>query len=151
MNETFNILDIKCANELDEYDRNYVTKNNLKYLKYSEKYFNGFIGKSPPFSTLPEITNYIKKSLCLFEMIKYKQHKYILFMYDDDDTIRIACKIIQDMYNLKSFLNENLNFLKAYQRKVSETCEYLDDKIKKGNNKYKILFKKIQYINNNIM
>jgi hypothetical protein len=150
INKTFNILDIKLGVELDQYDRNYVTMHNLNYLKYSDDYFNGFIGNSAPFSTFPEVSNYIKKSLFLFERIKYKQHKYIIFIYDDDDLIKLSCKIIQDIYLLKSFLNENLKFLKAYQQKVNEIYEHLYNKIKKGNNKYKILFKKVQYINNNI-
>ena len=145
----FNILDIKLGVELDQYDRNYVTTHNLNYLKYSDDYFNGFIGNSA-ISTFPDVANYVRKSLFLFERIKYKQHKYIIFMYDDDDQIKLSCKIIQDIYLLKSFLNENLKFLKAYQKKVSDIYEYLDNKIKKGNHKYKRLFKKVKYINNNI-
>ena len=135
--------------ELDQHDRNYVTMHNLKDLKYTDDYVTSFINNSS-FSTFSDVSNYVKKSVFLFDRIKYKKYKYIKFIYDNDDIIKLLCKIIQDMYLFKFFFNKNLKFLKAYQQKVSETYEYLDNQIKEGNNKYKILFKKVKYINNNI-
>ena len=133
--------------ELDIYERNYITINDIDYITYSEKYVNGYIGKPPPlnyngeeiiFTSYPcmysKITGkkvtissyqdicvlYIRRLLVIFDRIQGSLRLQTPTRFGKEDLIKIFYKLLEDVSYLKKFLQDNNKFRDTVMEKIKE-------------------------------
>jgi hypothetical protein len=121
-NSEKNIKKLKI--ELDIYERNYVTINNLKVLRYSENYVYGFLKNLPNIKDdysvyYKECMVYIRKLLLLFDRIKGLFELFIKTEFDRLDIVKIYWKILEDFSLLKDFLYMNDKLKKVVEEKLN--------------------------------
>ena len=114
----------KLKIELDIYERNYITINNLEVLRYSENYVYGFLKNLPNIKDgysiyQKECMVYIKKLILLFDRIKGLFELFIKAEFDTLDIIKIYWKILEDISLLKDFLYMNDKFKKVIKEKLN--------------------------------
>lgn len=148
--------DIKMLEiELDIYERNYVTINNLEVLRYSENYVNGFLKNLPNIKDgysvyHKECIVYIKKLLLLFDRIKGLIKLFIKAEFSQLDTVKIYWKILEDVSLLKDFLSMNYKFKKVVEERLNSFEEDMSTENFKEYKKY-IPFKNLNCIKYRIL
>lgn len=136
--------------ELDIYERNYVTINNLEVLKYSENYVNGFLYHLPNikdgyFVYHKECIIYINKLLLLFDRIKGLIKLFIKAKFSKLDVTKFYWKILNDVSLLKNFLSIHYTFKRILEEKLNSFEEDMSTENFKKYKKY-IPFKNLNCI-----
>lgn len=105
--------------ELDLYERNYVTVNNLDYISYTNKYVNGFIGEKPYYDIFSihnykeQCVTYVTKLILLFDRIKKNTILTTKTLFSRKDLIRHVIKILEYTSYLQPFISNHLKFKKT--------------------------------------
>jgi hypothetical protein len=109
--------------ELDLYERNYVTVNNLEYISYTNDYVNGFIGKSPIngiYNYIYHCFNYIKKLLLIYDRIREKIVLKIKTRFSRKDHIQHIIKTLEYISYLNQFISSNFKFKEVFLERIDE-------------------------------
>ena len=101
--------------ELDLYERNYVTVNNLEYISYTSNYVNGFIGERPVYGIYNynynyHCTIYVHKLLIIDDRIQDKIVLKIKTRFSRKDHIYHIIKTLEYVSYLKEFISSNFKF-----------------------------------------
>jgi hypothetical protein len=110
--------------ELDLYERNYVTVNNLDYILYTNEYVNGFIGEKPLtdnfsiYNYTDQCVIYVKKLILLFDRIKKNTILTTNTLFTRKDLIHHIIKTLEYASYLHPFISNNLKFKRAILEKV---------------------------------
>lgn len=110
--------------ELDLYERNYVTVNNLDYILYTPEYVNGFIGEKPCFDIFSinnyneQCVTYVKKLILLFDRIKENTILTTKTLFSRKDIICYIIKTLEYTSYLQPFISNHLKFKKVMLERV---------------------------------
>jgi hypothetical protein len=102
--------------ELDLYERNHVTVNNLDYISYTKKYVNGFLGERPCFENLStklydkQCQKYIHKLLVLYARVQEKVFLRTPAYFLRRDMINHIIKTLEYTACLKPFISQRFQF-----------------------------------------
>ena len=131
------LADIKIIKELDNYERNYATVNNLKYIEYSPKYVNGFINitKTNEYNK-EEYISYIKKMLIIFDRVNKSIYLKIKVSFNHKDTIKLCWKIICDISIMREFLKKH----KCFRNVLIGRVKHFEEEIKEHSNEHNLIY-----------
>jgi hypothetical protein len=110
--------------ELDLYERNYVTVNNLDYISYTNEYVNGFIGEKPCsdifsiYGYREQCVIYITKLLLLFDRIKKNIILTTKTLFSRKDLIHHVIKTLEYTSYLQPFISNHLKFKKTMLERI---------------------------------
>jgi hypothetical protein len=106
-------IKIQVIIELDLYERNYVTVNNLEYISYTSNYVNGFIGERPVYGIhnyIYHCKTYVQKLLIIYDRIQDKIVLKIKTRFSRKDHIYHIIKTLEYVSYLKEFISSNFKF-----------------------------------------
>lgn len=142
--------------ELDIYERRFVSENGFKYVKYSEKYVNGFLGKKPPvmdtnidFSEYQNVhvhgddgnliisqppktysnicTGYSYRLIVLFNRIKKDVVLKTPSKFRQEDLVDFHFRIIKELVTLPLFLQRNKKLVPIIKGNILKLKKYISE------------------------
>ena len=119
--------------ELDLYERNYVTVNNLDYISYTNEYVNGFIGEKPCSYNFSihnyneQCVIYVKKLIILFDRIKENTILTTKTLFSRKDIICHIIKTLKYISYLHPFISNHLKVKKTMLERIDRLFLELKD------------------------
>lgn len=131
----------KLEIELDIYEREYVMKNQLDYIYYSDEYIDGFTKEIPEYT----IQNKDYKNQCIIHV------KKLLILYDRvKGLLQLKTSsnfYIEDRYKLFYKILYNLSFLSKFLQYHDKFKNIVIEKVKEFERESKHIKKELQFTN----